>query len=73
MGSSFEAEVQKNMKKEQEERANAFKDFWPKFKRMFPFVYPKDDQWLHLMIALTFVFVATGVYALCRYSPSLLP
>ncbi|KAF9114100.1 ATP-binding cassette sub- B member 6, mitochondrial [Mortierella sp. AM989] len=60
MGSSSDDEIQKKLKTEQEERASAFKDFWPKIKRLIPFVYPKDDRWLQFMIFLTFVFVALG-------------
>ncbi|KAG0250076.1 ATP-binding cassette sub- B member 6, mitochondrial [Mortierella polycephala] len=60
MGSSSEDEITKKLKAEKEERANAFKDFWPKIKRLLPFVYPKDDAWLQFMIFLTFVFVALG-------------
>ncbi|KAG0323218.1 Homocysteine S-methyltransferase 1 [Dissophora globulifera] len=60
MGSSSDAEIQKKLKAEQEERATAFKDFWPKIKRLIPFVYPKNDAWLQFMIFLTFVFIALG-------------
>lgn len=59
MGSS-DAEIQQKLKTEQEERAGAFKDFWPKIKRLIPLVYPKDDTWLQFMIFLTFVFLVLG-------------
>ncbi|KAI1300691.1 Homocysteine S-methyltransferase 1 [Mortierella claussenii] len=60
MNSSSDAEIQKKLKTEQEERATAFKDFWPKIKRLIPFVYPKNDRWLQFMIFLTFVFIGLG-------------
>ncbi|KAI8606075.1 hypothetical protein EDD21DRAFT_394120 [Dissophora ornata] len=60
MGSSSDADIQKKLKAEQEERATAFKDFWPKIRRLIPFVYPKDDAWLKFMIFLTFVFIGLG-------------
>lgn len=60
MGSTSEEEVEKKLKTEKEERASAFKDFWPKIKRLLPFVYPKDDPWLKFMIFMTFVFLMLG-------------
>ncbi|KAG0357078.1 ATP-binding cassette sub- B member 6, mitochondrial [Gamsiella multidivaricata] len=60
MGSSSEVDIQKKIKTEEEERANAFKGFWPKLKRVFPFVYPKDDSWLQFLIFLTFVLIGLG-------------
>ncbi|KAG0215437.1 ATP-binding cassette sub- B member 6, mitochondrial [Mortierella sp. GBA30] len=60
MGSSSENEIQNKLNEEKEERANAFKDFWPKVKRLLPFVYPKGDWWLQLMYVLTFVFIGLG-------------
>ncbi|KAF9935706.1 Homocysteine S-methyltransferase 1 [Mortierella alpina] len=60
MGSSSDSEIQKKLDEEKEERASAFKDFWPKVKRLLPFVYPKDDRWLQFMIFLTFLFLGLG-------------
>ncbi|KAK3806264.1 MAG: P-loop containing nucleoside triphosphate hydrolase protein [Benniella sp.] len=60
MGSSRDAEIQKDLQRKQEERANAFQDFWPKIKRLIPFVYPKDDIWLQFLIFVTFVFLILG-------------
>lgn len=60
MGSSSDTDIQKKLDEEKEERASAFKDFWPKVKRLLPFVYPKDDKWLQFMIFLTFVFLGLG-------------
>jgi hypothetical protein len=60
MGSTSEEEVEKKLKIEKEERASAFKDFWPKIKRLLPFVYPKDDPWLKFMVFMTFVFLIMG-------------
>ncbi|ORZ08801.1 P-loop containing nucleoside triphosphate hydrolase protein [Lobosporangium transversale] len=60
MTSSSDDEIEKKLKTEQEERANAFKDFWPKIKRLIPYVYPKNDSWLKFMIFLTFFFLALG-------------
>ncbi|KAF9573086.1 Homocysteine S-methyltransferase 1 [Mortierella alpina] len=60
MGSSSDNEIQKKLDEEKEERASAFKDFWPKVKRLLPFVYPKDDKWLQFMIFLTFLFLGLG-------------
>jgi hypothetical protein len=60
MGSTSEEEVEKKLKLEKEERASAFKDFWPKIKRLLPFVYPRDDPWLKFMLFLTFFFLILG-------------
>ncbi|KAG0381196.1 Homocysteine S-methyltransferase 1 [Mortierella sp. AD032] len=60
MGSTSEDEVEKKLKAENEERASAFKDFWPKIKRLLPFVYPRDDPWLKFMLYLTFFFLILG-------------
>jgi ATP-binding cassette subfamily B (MDR/TAP) protein 6 len=60
MESSRHAEIQKDLQRKQEERANAFQDFWPKIKRLIPFAYPKDDIWLQLLIFVTFVFLILG-------------
>ncbi|KAG0281424.1 Homocysteine S-methyltransferase 1 [Linnemannia exigua] len=60
MGSTSEDEVEKKLKAEKEERASAFKDFWPKIKRLLPFVYPRDDPWLQFMVFLTFFFLILG-------------
>lgn len=61
MGSTSEEEVEKKLKIEKEERASAFKHFWPKIKRLLPFVYPKDDPWLKFMLFMTFVFLILGI------------
>ncbi|KAF9923352.1 Homocysteine S-methyltransferase 1 [Linnemannia zychae] len=60
MGSTSEDEVEKKLKAEKEERASAFKDFWPKIKRLLPFVYPRGDPWLQFMVFLTFLFLILG-------------
>ena len=60
MMASSDAEIQKKVDKEVEERASAFKNFWPKIKRLLPFVLPKDDRWVQFMIFLTFVFITFG-------------
>ncbi|KAF9099308.1 Homocysteine S-methyltransferase 1 [Mortierella sp. AD031] len=60
MGSTSEDEIEKKLRAEKEERESAFKDFWPKVKRLLPFVYPKDDAWLQFMVFLTFLFLVLG-------------
>ncbi|KAF9178169.1 Homocysteine S-methyltransferase 1 [Haplosporangium sp. Z 11] len=60
MGSSSEDEITKKLNAEKEERASAFKDFWPKIKKLLPFVYPKNDAWLKFMFYLVFFFIALG-------------
>ncbi|KAF9985664.1 Homocysteine S-methyltransferase 1 [Modicella reniformis] len=60
MGSSSDAEIKQKLRTEQEERATAFKDFWPKIKSLIPLVYPKNDAWLHFLIFLTLVFLLLG-------------
>ncbi|KAF9421223.1 Homocysteine S-methyltransferase 1, partial [Entomortierella beljakovae] len=55
-----EDDIQKKLKAEKEERASAFKDFWPKIKKLVPLVYPRDDSWLQFMVFLTFLFIALG-------------
>ncbi|KAG0004281.1 ATP-binding cassette sub- B member 6, mitochondrial [Entomortierella chlamydospora] len=57
LGSTSEAEMAKKLKKDQEDRADAFKDFWPKIKRLIRLVYPKHDLWLQFMISLAPVFM----------------
>ncbi|KAF9359578.1 ATP-binding cassette sub- B member 6, mitochondrial [Mortierella sp. AD094] len=57
LGSTSEAEMAKKLKKDQEDRADAFKDFWPKLKRLVLLVYPRDDRWLQFMIVLAPIFM----------------
>ncbi|KAF9577433.1 ATP-binding cassette sub- B member 6, mitochondrial, partial [Lunasporangiospora selenospora] len=57
--SSSDEEIRKRLSAEEEERANAFKDFWPKIKRLLPFVYPREKS-LQLLILLTFVLIGLG-------------
>ncbi|KAF9175111.1 Homocysteine S-methyltransferase 1 [Mortierella sp. AD011] len=57
LGSTSEAEMAKKLKKDQEDRADAFNDFWPKIKRLIRLVYPKHDLWLQFMIFLAPVFM----------------
>ncbi|GJJ70283.1 ATP-binding cassette, subfamily B (MDR/TAP), member 6 [Entomortierella parvispora] len=59
LGSS-DAEIQKKLDAEMAERASAFNNFWPKIKRLLPFVIPRNDRWLQFLIFLTFVFIAIG-------------
>ncbi|KAF9425620.1 hypothetical protein BGZ76_003146, partial [Entomortierella beljakovae] len=57
LGSTTDEEMQKRLQKEQEERDDAFKDFWPKIKQLIPLVFPSTDRWLQFLILLTPIFI----------------
>ncbi|KAG0334572.1 Homocysteine S-methyltransferase 1 [Podila horticola] len=60
MSSSSDAEMQKKLSKEEAERANAFKDWRKKVRKLIPLVYPKDSLYLKFLIFITFVLLILG-------------
>ncbi|KAF9385879.1 ATP-binding cassette sub- B member 6, mitochondrial [Podila verticillata] len=60
MSSSSDAEIQKKLSKDEEERANAFKDWRKKVRKLIPLVYPKDSLYLKFLIFITFVLLILG-------------
>lgn len=60
MSSSSDAEIQKKLSKDEEERANAFKDWRKKIRKLIPLVYPRDSLYLKFLIFITFVLLILG-------------
>ncbi|KAF9326750.1 Homocysteine S-methyltransferase 1 [Podila minutissima] len=60
MSSSSDAEMQKKLSNEEEERANAFKDWRKKVRKLIPLVYPKDSTYLKFLIFITFILLILG-------------
>ncbi|KAG0009219.1 Homocysteine S-methyltransferase 1, partial [Podila clonocystis] len=60
MSSSSDAEMQQKLSTEEEERANAFKDWRKKVLKLIPLVYPKDSSYLKFLIFITFLLLILG-------------
>ncbi|KAF9406416.1 Homocysteine S-methyltransferase 1, partial [Podila epigama] len=60
MSSSSDVEMQKKLSTEEAERANAFKDWRAKLRKLIPLVYPKDSPYLQFLVFITFILLILG-------------